>query len=237
MIKLLRYVKRRPDMTQEQFKDYWLNNHVELQRWMLANTPMLRIEVLFATGEMVGGKTPPFDSLVQGTFPNIEDMHAVMSSDVPKRLLADETNFVDQSAELIRVVTDPYVVAEKQNVDYHLGSAPMIKLLRYVKRRPDLTQAQFKDYWLNKHVELQRWMLANTPMKRIEVFFATGEMVGGKKPPFDSLVQGTFPTIEDMHAVMSSDIPKRLLADEANFVDQSAELIRVVTEAYVVAEK
>ncbi len=113
----------------------------------------------------------------------------------------------------------------------------MYKLLRFVKRRPDLTQEQFKEYWLNRHVELERWNVENTPMVKIEALFATGEMVGGKEPPFDGLAELWFETLEDMRAVMSSDVPARMLKDEENFVDTSAEIVRVVTEAYVVAEK
>ncbi len=74
-------------------------------------------------------------------------------------------------------------------------------------------------------------------MVRIEALFATGEMIGGKEPPFDGLAELCFNSIEDMQAVMKSDVPARMLADEVNFVDTSAEIVRVVTEAYVVAEK
>ena len=113
MIKLLRFVKKRPDLTAEEFKRYWLTKHLELERWNVENTPMIKIEALFATGEMIGGKEPPFDGLAELCFENLEDMYSVMRSDVPARMLKDEENFVDTSAEVIRVVTEAYVVAEK----------------------------------------------------------------------------------------------------------------------------
>ena len=32
MIKIVGLVKRRPDLTREQFKDYWLKNHSKLEK-------------------------------------------------------------------------------------------------------------------------------------------------------------------------------------------------------------
>jgi hypothetical protein len=61
----------------------------------------------------------------------------------------------------------------------------MIKVVRFVKRRKDLTREEFKAYWLNKHSQLEKMVMEKTPMRKIVASFATGELIGGKEPPFD----------------------------------------------------
>ena len=109
----------------------------------------------------------------------------------------------------------------------------MVKVVRFVKRRKDLTHEQFKAYWLNKHSQLEKMVMEKTPMRKIVATFPTGETVGGKEPPFDGMVELYFDSIEDMRATFASEIPKIMRRDEENFVDLSGEAIRVVTEEYV----
>ena len=113
----------------------------------------------------------------------------------------------------------------------------MIKLVRFVTKRKDLTQEEFKDYWLNEHSKLEDMVLEKTPMRNIVASFATGEMIGGEELPFDGMAELYFDSIEDMKAVFASEIPGIMLKDEENFVDKSVEPIRIVTEEYVIGEK
>lgn len=113
----------------------------------------------------------------------------------------------------------------------------MIKVVRFVKRRKDLTHEQFKAYWLNKHSELEKMVMEKTPMRKIVATFPTGEMIGGKEPPFDGMVELYFDSVEDMRATFASEIPKIMLKDEENFVDLSEKPVRVVTEEHIMGER
>ncbi len=113
----------------------------------------------------------------------------------------------------------------------------MIKVVRFVKRRKDLTHEEFKAYWLNKHSQLEKMVMEKTPVRKIVASFATGGMIGGKESPFDGMVELYYDSLEDMRAAFAGDIPAIMRKDEENFVDMSEEPVRVVTEEYVMAER
>jgi uncharacterized protein (TIGR02118 family) len=115
----------------------------------------------------------------------------------------------------------------------------MIKIVRFVKKRPDLTMEEFKQYWLTKHSELEKIVVQKTPVRKITASFATGELKGGKELPFDGLAELYFDSVDDMQAFYASEFHKTgvMRKDEENFVDMTADPIRVVTEEYVAAEK
>jgi len=115
----------------------------------------------------------------------------------------------------------------------------MIKIVRFVKKRKDLTMEEFKNYWLTKHRELEKMVVEKTPVRKITASFATGELKGGKELPFDGLAEIYFDSAEDMQAFYQSDFHKTgvMRKDELNFVDMDADPVRVVTEEFVVGEK
>ncbi|OGQ79232.1 MAG: hypothetical protein A3G40_01660 [Deltaproteobacteria bacterium RIFCSPLOWO2_12_FULL_57_22] len=115
----------------------------------------------------------------------------------------------------------------------------MMKIVRFVRKRRDMTTDEFKKYWLTKHSELEKMVVQKTPVRKITASFATGELKGGKELPFDGLAEIYFDSVEDMKVFYESEIHKTgvMRKDEENFVDMAADPIRVVTEEYVVAEK
>jgi uncharacterized protein (TIGR02118 family) len=113
----------------------------------------------------------------------------------------------------------------------------MIKVVRFVKRRKDLTQEQFKQYWLKEHSKLETIVMAKTPVKKIVASFATGEMIGGAEPLFDGMVELYYDSIDDMKNAFGGDIPAMMRKDEENFVDLSEPAVRVVTEEYIMNER
>ena len=118
----------------------------------------------------------------------------------------------------------------------------MIKYVAFVKKRKDFTREQFKDYWLTKHSQLEKIVLEKTAVKKIVANFTTG-MGGPNEPPFDGFVELYFDSIEDMQAMIKSDIPKMMNKDEENFIDTSdltsteKPRMRALVEEYVIGEK
>ncbi len=83
-----------------------------------------------------------------------------------------------------------------------------VKIIRLVKRRADLTLAQFKDYWLTRHALHERQAMATTPLQRVVASIATGEVaLGGTEPPFDAMVALYFRNLEDARATLSGSSP------------------------------
>ena len=105
----------------------------------------------------------------------------------------------------------------------------MIKVVRFVKKRDDISREQFKEYWLTKHSQLEQTVLERSSMRKIVATFATGEMVSGDLP-FDGFAELYFDSLEDMRAMFASDIPAMMRKDEENFVQMDAPAIRFVAE-------
>ena len=111
----------------------------------------------------------------------------------------------------------------------------MVKILRMVRKAGALTPEQFKRQWLSSHAPFQRQLLESKPIDRILVSFATGEMLGGDRTPFDAMVELYFADMRDLLAIVSSlrsDAAKR---SEANFLDLAAELPFLVAEEHAMA--
>ena len=108
MIKFVMCLTRHPDMTREQFQDYWVNKHgpffqsraVDMRakkyvQSLTLDTPMNAIL------REARGMQPEYDGVAEVWFESEEDMVEAMSSpagqELGAALLEDESNFVDHS--------------------------------------------------------------------------------------------------------------------------------------------
>ncbi len=106
MIKLVFCLRRRPELTREQFQEYWYNTHAPLVR---KNAEVLRIRryVQVHTRETPMNKAlqdsrkapPEYDGVAELWFDSLEDMAANRSPDAAaaagRELLEDERKFID----------------------------------------------------------------------------------------------------------------------------------------------
>lgn len=112
----------------------------------------------------------------------------------------------------------------------------MFKIIRMVKRRKDLSLAQFKDYWLTRHAELHRKSLAMAPVRKVVASFSTGEVaLGGVEPQFDAMTSVYFDSLEDLRAAKAGPVGKMMQEDELNFVDHAP--ISIVAEEFIMSQK
>jgi len=112
----------------------------------------------------------------------------------------------------------------------------MFKIIRMVKRRSDMTLAQFKDYWLTQHAELHRKSMDLCPVQKIVASFSTGEVaLGGTEPQFDAMSAIYFKTLEDLRAAKAGPVPGMLANDEKNFVGSVP--IAIVADEHIMSRK
>jgi uncharacterized protein (TIGR02118 family) len=112
----------------------------------------------------------------------------------------------------------------------------MHKIIRMVKRRKDMTLAQFKDYWLTKHAALHRKSLDLAPVQKVVASFSTGEVaLGGIESQFDAMTAVYFNSLEDLRATKAGPVGKMMLDDEKNFVDHSP--INIIAEEFIMSQK
>ncbi len=117
MIKLIMCLCRRPDLTREQFQDYWLNKHgpffnknadgMRAKRYVQSHTLDTPLNDGMRTSR---GMLPEYDGVAEVWFESEEDLMAAMSSPEGRRLsaalLEDEENFVDHTRSAAFIVKE-----------------------------------------------------------------------------------------------------------------------------------
>jgi len=235
-VKIVRLVKRRPDFTLLQFKDYWLTRHAEHERRAIESTPLQKVVASIATGEVaLGGAVPPFDGMVALYFRSLEEARTTFSGAATAAMREDARNFVARDAIPPQIFAEEYLMSEKPQAAAAMKASGQLKIIRAVCRRHDLSRAQFRDYWLNTHSKLEDKVIATTDMQRIVATFAVDEY--REEPDFDGMVELYFSRIEDIRAMFAGPVPAMMREDEENFVQMDAPAVRLVAEEYLIGEK
>ena len=117
MIKLVMCLRRRQDMTREQFKDYWMNQHgpffmknagiMRAKKYVQSHTVDTPLNEGMKTSR---GMLPEYDGVAEVWFESEEDLMEAMNSPEGQRLstalLEDEGNFVDHSKSSAFIVRE-----------------------------------------------------------------------------------------------------------------------------------
>lgn len=105
MIKLIALLKRKPEMTHEQFTRRWLDEHIKISSRM----PGLRgYRINIATPRQPEGTGEPiYDGTAELWWDSLEDMEAAFASDIGVAGGADADLFADVR---IHIYTDEYIV-------------------------------------------------------------------------------------------------------------------------------
>lgn len=121
----------------------------------------------------------------------------------------------------------------------------MYKLTFCLRRRPDLTRAQFQEYWRNTHADLVAERAGALRVRRyVQVHTedvpglheAMRRRNGGSPEPFDGIAEIWVDSIDDL----ASDDPAlraagaELLEDERNFIDLPNSPMFVTREHVIV---
>lgn len=104
MVKIVGFLKRKPGMSRQEFKDYWLGQHVRLEKASLQTQPLRRIVANFVEEDLID--TAPFDGMVELYFDDMEHMRAMWESGHDESMKADEANFCDVSYRVFCLVDE-----------------------------------------------------------------------------------------------------------------------------------
>lgn len=107
----------------------------------------------------------------------------------------------------------------------------MIKVVGLVRKRADMSHAEFRDYWLNRHSRLEKESLGTNPVRRIVANFWQENLVD--EAPFDGMVELYYDTIEDMRHQWTSGHDDEMRADEANFCAPGFRVFAIVEEVEI----
>jgi len=117
MIKFIMCISRHPDMTREQFQDYWMNQHGP---FFMENAGTMRAIKYLQSHTLDSplneglrssrGMMPEYDGVAEVWFESEEDLMEAMSSPegqaLSAELLEDEGNFIDHSKSSAFIVKE-----------------------------------------------------------------------------------------------------------------------------------
>ena len=117
MIKFVMCLRRHPDMTREQFQDYWINKHGP---FFMKNAAVMRAKKYVQSHTVdtplneglrsSRGMLPAYDGVAEVWFDSEADLMEAISSPEGQRLsaalLEDEGNFVDHAASTAFIVKE-----------------------------------------------------------------------------------------------------------------------------------
>ena len=117
----------------------------------------------------------------------------------------------------------------------------MIKFVMCITRHPDMTRAEFQDYWKNKHgpffMENADLMRAKKYVQSLTLDTPVNEGLRSSRnmrPEYDGVAEVWFESEEELMEGMSSPEGQKLgaalLEDEKNFIDHSKSCAFIVSE-------
>ncbi|TCK17173.1 uncharacterized protein (TIGR02118 family) [Thiogranum longum] len=117
MVKLIMCCTRRPDMSREEFQDYWLNKHAP---FFMGSASKMRAKKYIQSHTIdtplndglkeSRGMQPAYDGVAEVWFESEEDLMAAMSSpefqEIAPSLMEDENKFIDHSKSTAFIVNE-----------------------------------------------------------------------------------------------------------------------------------
>jgi uncharacterized protein (TIGR02118 family) len=141
MVKALNFFKRKPGLSVDEFRNYWMNEHAAVIRAI----PELRKYVASITlPSAYRNHEPLYDGISEAWFDDEAVIRATADSAPRRAATADDAKFVDMS-KAGSIIVDEIVQKEGTPAD---GAVKMFSLLT---RKPGTDVAAFQAYWRTHH--------------------------------------------------------------------------------------
>jgi uncharacterized protein (TIGR02118 family) len=134
------FIAKKAGMPLEEFFIYWRKRHVRA-----VSEPVAQIRRYVQSHRIADPDgDAPYQGCAESWYDGIEDVIAMRNSPAYTAMLADERNFIDPgSAEFL--LTEDRVIVDGER------KPGMVKCVVLVKRKPEMTVADFNRYWLETH--------------------------------------------------------------------------------------
>jgi uncharacterized protein (TIGR02118 family) len=225
MIKLVCFFRRKPGVTRENFHRHWLENHGPL----IAENPSLarhleRYEQNHRLDADYERADPcDFDGATVQWLESMKSFRAFIEEpDYAKLIAPDEERFIDRSS-LTLIFTGEEDIKKDGGAAQHTAPA---KLLGLLKRKPELTPAEFHRHWATQHArvvlgapDFDRHMLAYHQNHRSEKDYVRDVDAAG----YDGLAEVWFASAGSFAEMSASPAYGEVIApDEELFIDRRA---------------
>jgi uncharacterized protein (TIGR02118 family) len=149
LLKILTLVARKPELSQDRFRQHWLGIHGPMAR----KVPGIRGFILSEAVQDSAAAAPSapyanrFDGIAHSWFANEEALHSAMNTGEARNWLADGDSFIDRAA------SRNFFVREQIVVQPPLTEGGLKRSLLMV-RKPGTTHDDFMAHWTGQHASL-----------------------------------------------------------------------------------
>lgn len=221
MIKAITFVKRKPDMSVEDFQAYWRNKHPEV----VVRLPGLRRYVqshALLSGYRKGDL--PWDGIAEVWMDDTESFRRLAGTSEYEAVQADEKEFIGRSAVLL---VDDVLVKDGP------VAKDGVKNIEFVNRPKGMDVEKFHAYWRDVHGPIA----AKIPVLRryVQSHARMGAYRDGREPIYDGCAITWFDSTADMRLSATTPEYAATRADEPNFLPEGHLPIVIAKEHVIVA--
>ena len=205
MQRVVVYLKRRADLAQPAFFDWWLNQH----RALAEKLPGLRRYIISLAADNQEG---PFDGMAELWYDD---------------LAAADAAFASAAGQVARVDSDAHISRrERLNLTEHTIienlAPPRFKFAAGLKRRADMSREEFGRWWLERHVP---YVKKFPEVRKYRVSLAES----GPETVADGIAEVWFNDLETLRRVTSSEVVQEA---QQHSVAHTSERIRLFVEEH-----
>lgn len=205
MQRVVIYLKRRSDLLQPAFFDWWLGQH----RGFAEQLPGLRRYIISLAAS---GPDVPFDGMAELWFDDLAAADAAFASPAGQAARADAEAHVAQRERLN--------LTEHSIIDH--PAPPRFKFTAGLKRRADLSREEFGAWWLERHVP---YVKRFPEVRKYRVSLVES----GPETIVDGLAEVWFDDLATLQRVTSGEVVKEA---QRHSVAHSSDRIRLVAEEH-----
>ena len=217
MIKVITWFRRTPGMEAGAFHDYWRNEHPKA----VLRLPGLRKYVQNHVSAAQYDRGQPFvDGVAETWWDDRDALHAHRDTQVLADLMVDEDRFIDPGFRESIVTEEVAIVNEAIPV----GG---VKIITWLRRRPELTLDQAQEYWRTKHAAVA------TPLPGLARYVQNHARPGKAEGEFMGLPMVWFTSLDQVRANATSPQLATVRADEPNFLALPLPFV-VVDEHHII---
>lgn len=212
MIKGIALVVQKAGMPNDEFHRYWREVHGPIALRISALRRYVQSHRLATP--VPGFEQVPYDGVAEVWFDTLEGLTGMpQNPEYVNGAQADEPNFIDTS-KLAFLATEEKVIIEGPPV---ARDTKWVKAVFLLKRRPDLSVAQFQAYWLNEHApQIPRDMgvLRYVQCHQIPSTYASGV------PAYDGVAELSFADLASFMRYWTDPKIQQIFGDDApRFLD------------------
>lgn len=214
VIKAIHFFHRRPDLTVEDFQEYWRTTHADLVRQVPGIQRCVQCHTLLSG---YGRPAPPvLDGVEEISFDSTVDLASALETPAGEVALADLANFLDTNR--VR-----HIVTEEIEIKPGTIREGMVKNIEPVTRKQGMPVAEFHAYWSEFHGPLaakidviERYVQSHTLMD---------EYKKEVPPAYDGVAETWFTDTASMRHSATTAEYAETRDDEKNFLTEPLPFI------------